>query len=89
MDPIQKGDAYVEETKEKVETLIHILDESISIHDFRMVIGATHTNILFDAVIPFELKLSEAEAKKKISALVETIDPAFCAVVHIDKSVVM
>ncbi len=89
MDPIQKGDAYVEETKEKVETLIHILDESISIHDFRMVIGATHTNILFDAVIPFELKLSEAEAKKKISALVETIDPTFCAVVHIDKSVVI
>lgn len=89
MDPIQKGDAYVEETREKIETLIHILDESISIHDFRMVIGTTHTNVLFDAVIPFGLKLSEADAKKKISALVETIDPAFCAVVHIDKSIVM
>lgn len=89
MDPVQKGDAYVEETREKIEKLIHILDESISIHDFRMVIGTTHTNVLFDAVIPYELKLSEAEAKKKISALVETIDPAFCAVVHIDKSIVM
>ncbi len=88
MDPIQKGDIYVEETRAKIETLIHILDERISIHDFRMVIGTTHTNILFDAVIPYELKLSESEAKKKISALVETIDPAFCAVIHIDKSIV-
>ena len=86
MDPIQKGDVYVEETREKIETLIHILDESISIHDFRMVIGTTHTNVLFDAVIPYELKLSEADAKKKITALVQTIDPAFCPVIHIDKS---
>ncbi len=86
MDPIQKGDVYVEETREKIETLIHILDERISIHDFRMVIGATHTNVLFDAVIPYALNLSEADAKKKISALVQTIDPAFCPVIHIDKS---
>ncbi len=88
MDPIQKGDVYVEETRAKIETLIHILDESITIHDFRMVIGATHTNVLFDAVIPYSLKLSENEAKKKISALVQTIDPMFCPVVHIDKSLV-
>ena len=86
MDPIQKGDVYVEETREKIETLIHILDESISIHDFRMVIGTTHTNVLFDAVIPYELKLTEADAKKKITALVQTIEPAFCPVIHIDKS---
>ena len=86
MDPIQKGDVYVEETREKIETLIHIFDESISIHDFRMVIGTTHTNVLFDAVIPYELNLSEADAKKKITALVQTIDPAFCPVIHIDKS---
>ncbi len=88
MDPIQKGDAYVEETRAKIETLIRILDESISIHDFRMVIGATHTNVLFDAVIPYSLKLSEAEAKKKIGALVQTIDPAFCPVIQIDQSMV-
>ncbi len=88
MDPIQKGDRYVEETREKIERLVRILDESISIHDFRMVIGETHTNVLFDAVIPFSLKMSEKDAKRKISALVETIDPAFCPVVHIDKSLV-
>ncbi len=88
MDPIQKGDQYVEETRAKVVTLLQILDESISIHDFRMVIGATHTNVLFDAVIPYSLKLGESEAKKKICALVKTIDPAFCPVIHIDKSMV-
>ncbi len=88
MDPIQKGDAYVEETKEKITELIQILDESISIHDFRMVIGATHTNVLFDAVIPYSLKMTEAEAKKKICAFVKSIDPSFCPVIHIDKSLV-
>ncbi len=88
MDPVQKGDAYVEETKAKILTLIHILDESISIHDFRMVIGQTHTNVLFDAVIPYSLNMSESEAKKKIGALVCTLDPAFFPVIHIDKSMV-
>ncbi len=88
MDPIQKGDKYVEETKEKILTLVKILDESISIHDFRMVVGQTHTNVLFDAVIPFSVKMSEGEAKEKIGALVRTIDPAFCPVIHIDKSMV-
>lgn len=85
MDPIQKGNVYVEQTREKVETLVHILDERISIHDFRMVIGPTHTNVIFDALVPYGVKLSDEEARKKIVALVETVDPSFSAVVRIDK----
>ncbi|MBQ9747758.1 MAG: cation transporter [Clostridia bacterium] len=85
MDPIQKGNVYVEETRAKVETLVHILDERISIHDFRMVIGPTHTNVLFDALVPFSVAMTEKEAEKKIVALTETLDPAFTAIVHIDR----
>ncbi len=85
MDPIQKGNVYVEETRAKVETLVNILDERISIHDFRMVIGPTHTNVLFDALVPYAVKLTDMEAQKKICALVETLDPTFSAVVHIDR----
>ena len=78
----------IEETKEKVETLIHILDESISIHDFRMVKGPTHTNVLFDIVIPFDMKKSEEELRENIQTIVKSIDKNYYSVVNIDKSYV-
>lgn len=85
MDPIQTDDALVGQTREKVETLVKILDSRISIHDFRMVTGHTHTNVIFDAVIPYDLPYSDKEAHRKITELVRTLDGNYFAVVEIDK----
>lgn len=88
MDPIQTDDALVTETREKVQTLLRILDERITIHDFRMVTGNTHTNVIFDAVIPYDLPYSDKEAHRKITELVRTLDGNYFAVVEIDKGYV-
>lgn len=88
MDPIVTGDPRVAELRAEVAAKMHCIDERVTIHDFRIVPGETHTNVLFDAVLPYEVKLSEREAKTEIARLVKTIDPSYVVVVHIDRSYV-
>ena len=60
----------------------------MTIHDFRMVTGNTHTNLIFDAVVPYELKLGAEEVKRQIEELVLNLEGDYFAVVHIDQSYV-
>ena len=52
MDPIVTDDKEVLAMKAKVEEMVHFLDESFSMHDFRMVKGPTNTNLIFDVSVP-------------------------------------
>ena len=64
LDPIQVGNKECDALKEKVIAHLFELDPQLSIHDFRIVKGETHTNVIFDCLIPFdEKKLSEEEIK--------------------------
>ena len=89
MDPVVTNDETVNEAHRRVEELVRGIDESISIHDFRMVTGPTHTNVIFDAVVPYSCHLSDKEAEEKIKKAVRTLDEHYFAVVQIDKSYVM
>lgn len=86
MDPVQMDNEEVSRLKKLVAEKVRQIDERITIHDFRMVAGPTHTNLIFDAVVPFEVKMSVQEAKEKIEQLVQEIDSNYFAVVHIDQS---
>ena len=55
-------------------------------HDFRVVKGPTHTNLIFDAVVPYEIRLSEEEIKKQIEDMVKKLEGKYYAVVEIDRS---
>ena len=55
---------------------------------YRMVTGPTHTNVIFDAVVPYGCKMSDREAEEKIKKAVHELDPSYFAVVQIDKSYV-
>ncbi len=88
MDPIRTNDIVVYEMRAKIDALVKTIDDRISIHDFRMVSGNTHTNLIFDAVIPYEVPLSEKDAKRRIASLVEEMDGDYFAVVEIDKAYV-
>ena len=57
MDPIVVGDEMVDQLRGQVEEIVHSLGMSMKIHDFRCVIGQTHTNLIFDVDVPFEVKL--------------------------------
>ncbi|MBE5926252.1 MAG: cation transporter [Lachnospiraceae bacterium] len=88
MDPIDTNNEEFKYLKNKVSKLITAFDSRISIHDFRMVPGPTHTNLIFDAVVPYECNLSNDEAKKKLKGLVEASCDNCFAVIKIDNSYV-
>ena len=88
MDPIVTDDETTNAAHQKIASLVRGIDENISIHDFRMVTGPTHTNVIFDAVVPYGCALSDREAEEKIKRAVHELDPSYFAIVQIDKSYV-
>ena len=88
MDPIETDNEEVAKMKSIVAERVKEIDEQMTIHDFRMVSGPTHTNLIFDAVMPFGLKMSREEVKKKIEDIVENMDGDYFAVVQIDQGYV-
>ena len=86
MDPVVTDDGITTETRQKVAALVHCIDDAISIHDFRMVIGPTHTNVIFDAVVPFHFRLSDREVEEKIRTAVRMLDGNYYAVINVERS---
>ena len=86
MDPLATDDSLVGETRGQVLEAIHKdVSDQISIHDFRMVTGPTHTNVIFDAVVPRDFPETDEQVKKKISHAVESLNGKYFAIVTIDK----
>ena len=86
MDPVVTDDGITEETRERVAALVHCIDDEISIHDFRMVAGPSHTNVIFDAVVPYGFRLTDSEVEEKIKSAVRTLDGNYFAVVKVERS---
>ena len=84
MDPIVTDDEQVTALRQKTAEAVQKIHPSMQIHDFRFVAGATHTNLIFDVVVPFEVKMSEAEVKSAVAEKVKEIDPTYCVVLNID-----
>ena len=61
MDPVDTKNKQLAELKLRAQTALANLDENLSLHDFRLVSGETHTNMLFDVVIPYDSKISLAQ----------------------------
>ena len=88
MDPIVTDDGITSELRAKVSELVKTIDERITIHDFRIVPGNTHTNLIFDAVVPFDIGISAQEVSERISRLVSEMDSNYFAVVLVEHSYV-
>ena len=88
MDPIVTDDAKTDATSQMIKDLVKTIDSSISIHDFRMVSGPTHTNIIFDVAAPFSLKLSDSQIKEEIIHLVKGLGGNYIAKVTVDRLIV-
>ena len=87
MDPIAVNDPEVQKLRDKVTEVVNEVMSSMSIHDFRIVKGDTHTNLIFDMVVPFSSEKSDDElvdlVKEKIS---EKMGKFYCAVIDVDHS---
>lgn len=85
MDPIVTDDENVNEVHAKVVALIADIDPLLSIHDFRMVAGPTHTNLIFDVVVPHKYPMSDKELEHTINNKVAALDGNYYAVIDVDK----
>jgi len=88
MDPLEVNDQLTTRTREAVIDLVHGIDPAISIHDFRMVTGPTHTNLIFDAMVPHQFRLSDAEVSAAVREAVSNMEGHYFAVVTVERSYV-
>ena len=88
MDPVVVGDPTVTALHQQVAALVKTIDPRISIHDFRMVPGQTHTNLIFDAVIPFDDRLTRLQVAERIRQMVSEMAGDYRAVVKVENSYV-
>ena len=89
MDPVVTTDERVTELKGKCNELIKEIGDKLTLHDFRVVFGDTHTNLIFDVVIPFEHTMADSETIKLIQEKIwEKIGRQYFIVVTIDKPAV-
>lgn len=88
MDPIETNNEYINSTSNKINEIIKSIDENLSMHDFRMVSGETHTNVIFDVVVPYKFKMSSSELTELIQQKIFEVDSSFFAVITIDKDYV-
>ena len=85
MDPIVTDDERVNEYRGRVLKLVTEIDGRLNIHDFRFVEGPTHTNLIFDIAVPFEVKLSDEKIVTLTEKKVSELDGNYFAVVSVDR----
>lgn len=86
MDPVCVDDALTREIKEKVAALIGQMEGKVAFHDFRIVHGPTHTNLIFDVVVPFDYPLSDGEVVSWLTEKISALDENYFAVIEVDKA---
>ena len=88
MDPVQLGDETTERLKSLVGEYISEISEELSMHDFRIVTGPSHTNLIFDVVTPYNFPLSDRELVNQITEKVQKDNPNYYTVIEVDKLMV-
>ncbi len=89
MDPVCLSDPKTNELRDAVARIVLDLSEEtfhpIAMHDFRVVWGVTHTNIIFDIAISDEMPLTDAELSNKLANKIEVLDKTYNAVICVDR----
>ena len=86
MDPIATQDEQVNRLRIRVAELAQAVEPGMTIHDFRVVRGPTHTNVIFDAVVPARCRTGDEELRERLTRAVKALDPSFEAVIQLDRA---
>jgi len=86
MDPVCTKDEQTLELKQVVTDIVKEVDEVLTIHDFRVVTGPTHTNLIFDIVVPFGFPISDVDLTNEIQNKIWKYNPVYFVVIEIDKA---
>ena len=85
MDPVETENETVKQLRRQTARAVAGLDSRLSIHDFRMVQGETHTNLIFDVVVPYECPMRDEEVIKKLQEAVRGFQGNSYAVIQVDR----
>ena len=86
MDPIVTDDETVDALRRQVAELVRQVEPRMTVHDLRVIRGTTHTNLVFDAVLPLDAAITPAEAGRRIREKVAELDGDYYAVVTVEHS---
>lgn len=85
MDPIDTKNKQLAHLKERVRMAVYALDPELSIHDFRMVNGDTHVNLVFDVVVPYDKKISLEQIRAACEKEFENDETKYYFVIDMDR----
>lgn len=91
LDPVVTDDQEINKLRDRINSIINSIDERLSMHDFRIVKGKTHTNLIFDVVVPVDFKILSKELINQIEKSINEEndeDERYYLVVTIDKNYV-
>ncbi len=87
-DPIYTDDEKISDLRKFLKDIVTEIDPSFSVHDVRFVEGVTHSNVIFDCVIPPENACKSNDIKRQIIDQVQKVHPDYNSVITIDRSYV-
>ncbi|MBQ9103995.1 MAG: cation transporter [Clostridia bacterium] len=85
LDPLAINDPETNQLKQGIHDIIKGLDENLNTHDFRVVQGVSHTNVIFDVVIPYGVKYTEQDIKALVENYLKTYEKTYYAVIEFDR----
>lgn len=85
MDPVVR-DGRTEALRRQVMDIARELDPALTIHDFRITAGPIHTNILFDVVVPYNFRMSDAQVRGELFGRIKQLSDRYFAVIQVDHS---
>lgn len=88
LDPIITDDKEINSLKKMTEDKVRSIDEKLTIHDFRVVKGETHTNLIFDVLVPVDSDIKSSDLVDRIEREIQNENETYFAVVTVDKNYV-
>ena len=88
LDPIITDDEEINELRSMTDKIVKSIDERLTMHDFRVVKGETHTNLIFDVVVPVDYDIKSSKLVSMIEKEIRNKDETYFAVVTVDKNYV-
>lgn len=85
MDPIDTKNKQLAHLKERVRMAVYALDPELSIHDFRIVNGDTHVNLVFDVVVPYDSKITLNDVHSACEKEFENDETKYYFVIDMDR----
>ncbi|NMA66772.1 MAG: cation transporter [Clostridiaceae bacterium] len=86
MDPMVTDDELINELRRKVNDILKNIDDKLSMHDFRLVDGKTHNNLVFDVVLPPSYSDKGEQIREQIQKEIFKINPSYYAVITFDRN---